>query len=72
MIARLQLRGLAAAALILGLSLTSGCASDPAYKNGSMLDEAGSAFMEGFLPTRVQLQRAATYPGFVAGQALAR
>lgn len=61
----------AIAALVLAGGL-SGCGYNPAYKNGSILDEAGSAFMEGFIPTRVQIQNAARQPGYVAGRVLAR
>jgi hypothetical protein len=50
----------------------SGCGYNPAYKNGSILDEAGSAFMEGFIPTRTQISNAARQPGYVAGRVLAR
>jgi hypothetical protein len=61
----------ALAALLMAGSLT-GCGYSPAYKNGSIVDEASSAFMEGFIPTRVQIQNAARQPGYVAGRVLAR
>lgn len=59
-------------AMVVSLLVLQGCAYDPAYKNGSILEEAGSAFMEGFIPTRTQIQNAAQYPGYEAGQAIAR
>jgi hypothetical protein len=61
----------AVAAVLLAGSL-SGCGYNPAYKNGSIVDEAASAFMEGFIPTRTQITNAARQPGYVAGRVLAR
>lgn len=61
----------ALAAVLMASSLT-GCGYNPAYKNGSFVDEASGAFMEGFIPTRTQIQNAARQPGYVAGSVLAR
>lgn len=55
--------------ILVGLS---GCNTSPEIGEQGLLREAGSAFMEGFLPTRVQIQNAVTYPGYLAGRALAR
>lgn len=58
-------------ALLLSM-LLSGCSTNPELGEQDLLRTAGSAFMEGFLPTRVQIQNAITYPGYMAGRALAR
>lgn len=61
--------------MIVGLALAcmglQGC-SMRSLDGESYLSTAGNAFMEGFLPSKVQIQRAASYPGYIAGQALAR
>lgn len=61
-----------ALALSMALLSTSGCSSYQPAEEQDLLDQAGSAFMEGFLPTRIQVQNALTYPGYMAGRALAR
>lgn len=65
-----KLSGLAL--VLMAVSMLSGCSTDPEIGDQSLMRQAGSAFMEGFLPTRVQLQNAVTYPGYAAGRALAR
>lgn len=61
------------AAVVLASAMSlSGCATTSDADGQDLMRQAGSAFMEGFLPTRVQLQNAVTYPGYVAGRSLAR
>lgn len=65
-------RSAGAGLLLLAVTTLSGCSTDPDIGEQGLMRQAGSAFMEGFLPTRVQLQNAVTYPGYVAGRALGR
>lgn len=70
---RMSFRASARATSVLLLSiLLSGCMTGSGVSDEELMREAGSAFMEGFLPTRMQMRNAITYPGYIAGQALAR